>query len=168
MLINSSFVSFTSVVLRLPVLRLPPLSLLHLHRPPEDEGTGTNTIKLFLPYLNCHKLRQDFDALCLTPNGFASVNLHHQDESVLIHSSKHKYVHTSVSHNASKLCRKFMAVQLRQKQFYSIDPRLQSTKRSGKNYAPPIPGKTMALETATRSTSLPSSQVRGSTTAAST
>ena len=39
------------------------------------------------------KLWQDFDALFLTLNGFASVNLHHQDESVLILKSKHKYVH---------------------------------------------------------------------------
>ena len=39
------------------------------------------------------KLQQDFDALFMTLNGFASVNLHHQDESVLILSSKHKYVH---------------------------------------------------------------------------
>ena len=34
-----------------------------------------------------------FDALFQALNGFASVSLHQQDESVLILSSKHKYVH---------------------------------------------------------------------------
>ena len=34
-----------------------------------------------------------FDALFLSLNGFALVNLHHQDESVQIFSSKHKYAH---------------------------------------------------------------------------
>ena len=48
------------------------------------------------------KLRQDFDASFYTLNGFASVNLHHQDESVPILSSK--------------------TVQFWQKYFNSIDP----------------------------------------------
>ena len=34
-----------------------------------------------------------FDALLYVLNGFASGNLPHQDKSVLILSSKHKYVH---------------------------------------------------------------------------
>ena len=34
-----------------------------------------------------------FDALFMAINGLASVNLRHQDESVLILSSKRKYVH---------------------------------------------------------------------------
>ena len=57
----------------------------------KQNRSGTKTIKLFCHYLTAIKLRQDFDALFWTLNGFASVNLHHQDESVLIFSSK--YVH---------------------------------------------------------------------------
>ena len=34
-----------------------------------------------------------FDAVFWALNGFVSLNLNHEDESVLIISSKHKYVH---------------------------------------------------------------------------
>ena len=58
-----------------------------------------------------------FDALFQAQNGFESVHLHHHDESVLILSSKHKYVHlkTHWASETSKSCSNFMAVQLQQK-----------------------------------------------------
>ena len=59
--------------------------------------TGINTIKPFCHNWTAIKLRQDFDALFYTLNGFASINLNHQYESVLILSSKHKYVHLKSS-----------------------------------------------------------------------
>ena len=57
------------------------------------------------------KLRQDFDASFYTLNGFASVNLHHQDESVPILSSKQKYVHLK-THWASHTLHQNLAVIL--------------------------------------------------------
>ena len=44
-------------------------------------------------------------------NGFASVNLHHQDESVLILSSKHKYIHLK-THWASHTMHQNLAIFL--------------------------------------------------------
>ena len=54
-----------------------------------------------------------FDALFWALNGFASVNLHHEDESVLILRSKHKYVHLK-THWASHTMHQNLAVILRQ------------------------------------------------------
>ena len=57
----------------------------HRRRRGLSRQPGTNTINPIQMAI--------FDALYWVPNGFASVNLHHQDESVLILSSNHKYVH---------------------------------------------------------------------------
>ena len=59
------------------------------------------------------KLRQDFNALFLALNGFVTVNLHLQDESVLNLSSKHKYVHLK-THWASHTMHQNLAIILRQ------------------------------------------------------
>ena len=45
-----------------------------------NSSPGTNTINPFWPYCNCLKNTAIFDALFQALNGFASVNLHLQDE----------------------------------------------------------------------------------------
>ena len=78
----------------------------------------------------CHnwtavKLRLDFDASFYTLNGFASVNLHHQDESVPILNSKHKYVHLKTpwaSHTIHENLAVIYSSSSTAKIFYSIDP----------------------------------------------
>ena len=56
-------------------------------------------------------LQHDFDALFKALNGFTFVILHHQDGSVLILSSKHKYVHLK-THWASHTMHQNLAVIL--------------------------------------------------------
>ena len=57
---------------------------------------------------------------------FASVNVHHEDESVLILSSKHKPCSIenllTITCNASKSCRNVTAVQIRQKSIIILTP----------------------------------------------
>ena len=57
-----------------------------------------------------------FDALFWAKNGFASVNLHYQDESVLILSSEHKYVHL-VTHWSAHAMHRNIAVNFWQLYF---------------------------------------------------
>ena len=60
-------------------------------------------------------------------NGFASVNLHHQDRRKCPNPQQQAQIcplenSLSILHNESKSCHNYTAVQFQQKQFYSIDP----------------------------------------------
>ena len=48
--------------------------------------------------------------------------MHHQDESVIILSSKHKYIHLKTHWASHTMHQNFKAIQLSQKLFYSIGP----------------------------------------------
>ena len=48
--------------------------------------------------------------------------MHHQDESVIILSSKHKYIHLKTHWASQTMHQNFKAIQLSQKLFYSIGP----------------------------------------------
>ena len=66
-----------------------------------------------LAIIQLHKNLATFDALFQPLNGFATVNLQHQDESILILCSKHKYVHLK-THRASHTMHQNLAVILLQ------------------------------------------------------
>ena len=83
----------------------PHTSLLH---------SGINTIKLIFPLCNC----QDFDALFLAQDEFASSNSYHQDDNDLVPRSRRKYVHLKThraptTNHASKSCHNFTSYYIK-------------------------------------------------------